>query len=141
MAEIHGTYVYDDSLRPGKSQDGGLSQLLFDGHGNLTDHAVFFPDADNDDAIEPSDGLTPEEYGQAAAIAIGAGVVVVAGVVKAAPHVKAWWLDTVMPRFRKLSRTKPTREIEEPLGPVDDSRSVDAASDQIEERVSSDQTE
>ncbi|MGO2188161.1 MAG: hypothetical protein ACTH4Y_07930 [Microbacterium gubbeenense] len=42
MAKIYGYFEYDDSLTPGHSDDGGLSQLLFNSEGKLSDHATFY---------------------------------------------------------------------------------------------------
>jgi len=145
MAEVRGKYVYNPALTPGQSEDGGWSQLLFDGDGKLADHAVFIPDEDSEDGNEPpvepdADGASPEEIAQMIGAAIGVAVVVVAGAVLAAPHVKRWWLDTLMPRLRRLGRKGRKRDVVEPLAltaaPADFSRAVEVAVDQAGERMS-----
>ncbi len=146
MAEIRGKYVYDGSLRPGQSEDGGLSQLLFDHDGKLADHAVFIPDEDGDDegdqlvtdAVHAD--LSPEEVAQAIGLIIGVGAVAVAGVLRS-PQVRRWWQDSVMPRFRKLTRGKTGQPADtEPLAltaaPADFARAVELAVDPVRSSMS-----
>ncbi|WP_157236669.1 hypothetical protein [Promicromonospora sukumoe] len=144
MAEIRGKFVYDDALRPGEAAGGGLSQLLFDGSGKLADHAVFIPEASDyayDEYVVGSndDGLSPEEVGEAIGVVIGIAVVVVAGAVRAAPHVKRWWHSSVALRLQRFSRTKQMR-VGEPLAltaaPADFHRAVEDAIDLSGERMS-----
>ena len=44
MAEIRGKYVYDDDFTPGRKNDGGLSQNLYNDEGRVETHATFIPD-------------------------------------------------------------------------------------------------
>lgn len=151
MAEIRGKYVYDDSLRPGQTEDGGLSQLLFDDDGKLADHAVFIPDDDGEQrgsehvAGPDADGPSPDEVAQAIGVAIGVGVAVVAGAVQAAPHVRRWWLDACTPRLKKLGRRRRKQAVIEPLelpaAPADFSRAVEVAVNESGERMSGDEAE
>jgi hypothetical protein len=146
MAEVRGRYVYNPALTPGRSEDGGWSHLLFDGDGRLADHAVFIPDDGSEDGndearVELDAGSpSPEESAQTIGAAIGVAVIVVAGAVLAAPHVKRWWLDALMPRLRRLGRRGRQRAVVEPLAltaaPADFSRAVEVAVDQSGERMS-----
>jgi hypothetical protein len=144
MAEIRGKFVYDDALRPGEAAGGGLSQLLFDANGKLADHAVFVPEDleyEYDEYVVGSndDGPSPEEVGQAIGVVIGIAVIVVAGAVRAAPHVKRWWHQGVARRLQRLSRTRQTGA-GEPLAltaaPADFHRAVEDALDESGERMS-----
>lgn len=148
MAEIRGKYVYDDSLRPGQTEGGGLSQLLFGDDGKLADHAVFIPDddgeqRDSEHVVGPdADGPSPDEVAQAIGVVIGVAVAVVAGAVQAAPHVRRWWRDACTPRLKKLVRKRAVVEpLELPAAPSDFSRAVEVAVNESGERMSGDEAE
>lgn len=134
MAEQHGRFVYDGSLRPGQAQDGGWSHLLFDEDGRLADHAVFIPDDDSEDESESTgaggDESSPDDTAGIVAAAIGVAMAVVA-VTVTAPHIKRWWLGTVAPRLRKLRKGNATPKVVTPLqlsaAPSDFSQAVDEA--------------
>jgi len=105
MAEIHGTFEFPDGLTPRQSKQGGLSQLLSDQDGNLVGHGHFVPD--DDDGVDYSyngsqedDSLTSNEDAEALGAIIGLAIVAIYGAVKAAPHLKRWWLGRVLPRLR-----------------------------------------
>lgn len=146
MAEIHGKYVYDDSLRPGNSEDGGLSQLLFDDEGKLADHAVFIPDdvveqAGDERVPEPDvDPPSLEEILEAIGVTIGVTIAVVDGAMRAAPYVRKWWSDTYASRSKNLGLRRRRRSAAEPpalpAATEDFTRAVDVALDQLGERMS-----
>jgi len=161
MAEIRGKFVYRDDLTPGRSQDGGLSQLLYDDQGHLTDHGTFIPD--DEDAYEfeaepEPESLSPEEMGQAIGALIGVALVVVAGAIQAAPHVKHWWQDEALPRLKNLftkkqnpvptatdlGRSQPAATqmaAITPVAPVDFSKAVDVALEDSRTRMGSEEAQ
>ncbi|MRG58805.1 hypothetical protein GE115_02800 [Agromyces sp. CFH 90414] len=111
MAKIYGYYEYDDSLTPGQSEDGGLSQLLFDCEGKLSDHASFHPsERDDDDSSYESTSSTtesdPDADAQAAALlilaVIGAAVGGYALIRKATPHVQQIINERALPAVRSF---------------------------------------
>lgn len=112
MAKIYGYYEYNDSLTPGQSEDGGLSQLLFDSEGKLSDHATFHPrkrDDDEDytyDATTPPADSDPEADAQAAALLILAVIGAAAGsyvlIRKATPHVQRMINERTLPAVRSF---------------------------------------
>jgi len=153
MAEIRGKFVYRDDLTPGRSQDGGLSQLLHDSQGHLADHGTFIPDDDDEDAYEFAAGpepesLSPEELGQAIGVLIGVALAVVAGAIQATPHVKRWWQDKARPRlklsFAKKQNAVPTAtdlDAIAPITPVDFSKAVDGALEDSRIRMGSEEAQ
>jgi hypothetical protein len=73
MGKIYGYFEYEDSLTPGRSEDGGLSQLLFDSEGKLSDHASFHPeDPEDDDGYSPDSTSPTEDTDSAVDAAAGA---------------------------------------------------------------------
>lgn len=149
MAEIRGKFVYSDDLTPGRSQDGGLSQLLYDDEGRLVDHGTFIPDDEDAYQFAPepeSDSLSPEEAAQAIGVLIGVALAVVAGAVQAAPHAKRWWDEDALPRLRSLFKKKqhlaPTAAdlaSISPVAPADFSKAVDAALEDSRSRMGSEE--
>jgi hypothetical protein len=112
MGKIYGYYEYDQSLTPGRSDDGGLSQLLFDSEGNLSDHASFHP-TDPDDQDEHSYGSPSpkrdsdsEADAEAAALLILAVIGAAAGgyvlIRKATPHVQQMINERALPAVRSF---------------------------------------
>lgn len=107
MVKIHGYYEYDDdSLTPGQAKDGGLSQLLFDSEGKLSDHASFHPaDPDDDeysyDSTSPNSDSDSDADAQAAALLILAVIGAAAGgyvlTRKATPHVQRMISERALP--------------------------------------------
>lgn len=109
MAKIYGYYEYDDSLTPGNSDDGGLSQLLFSSEGKLADHASFHPGERDDEAHDTSsstDDSDPDADAQAAALLIlavlGAAVGGYVIIRKAAPHVQRMINERALPAVRSF---------------------------------------
>ncbi|WP_182064520.1 hypothetical protein [Curtobacterium sp. ME12] len=111
MGKIYGYYEYDDSLTPGRSDDGGLSQLLFDSEGKLSDHASFHPtDPDEDEYSygSPSSNRDSdsEADAQAAALLILAVIGAAAGgyvlIRKATPHVQRMINERTLPAVRSF---------------------------------------
>lgn len=143
MAEMRGRYVYDGSLNPGRTDDGGWSGLLFDDDGKLADHAIFIPDIDVDDEpdSDPHENEHPSELtAQRVAVVTGVAVAAVAATVIAAPRVKRWWLGTVAPRLRRNSRMGEAGVVTTPLeltaSPAEFSNAVDAAVGEPDETMS-----
>lgn len=115
MVKIHGYFEYDDdSLTPGQAKDGGLSQLLFDSEGKLSDHASFHPeDPDHEDDYS-YDSTSPsgesdseaEADAQAAALLILAVIGAAAGgyvlIRKATPHVQRMINERALPAVRSF---------------------------------------
>lgn len=112
MGKIYGYYEYDESLTPGRSEDGGLSQLLFDSEGKLSDHASFHPeDPDEDidynyDATSPTNDSDSDADAQAAALLILAVIGAAAGgyvlIRKATPHVQRMINERALPAVRSF---------------------------------------
>ncbi len=113
MAMIHGRFEYDDSLTPGQSADGGLSQLLFDSEGRLADHATFHPDdcsvsdpAPGEAGAEPSDEEEDAASSALLALAVIAGGAAVAGgciaIRRAAPPVQRFVQEQALPAVRSF---------------------------------------
>lgn len=112
MGKIYGYYEYDESLTPGRSEDGGLSQLLFDSEGKLSDHASFHPEDPDDedeysyDSTSPSGESDSEADAQAAALLILAVIGVAAGgyvlIRKATPHVQRMINERALPAVRSF---------------------------------------
>lgn len=112
MAKIYGYYEYDESLTPGRSEDGGLSQLLFDSEGKLSDHASFHPeDPDDDDeytydSTSPTNDSDSDADAQAAALLILAVIGAAAGgyvlIRRAAPHVQRMINERTLPAVRSF---------------------------------------
>lgn len=105
MAEIHGTFEFPDGLTPRQSKDGGLSQLLSDEEGNLVGHGHFVPDDDGGvdysyNESQDDDSSASNQDAEALGAIIGLAIVAIYGAVKAAPHVKRWWLRRVLPSLR-----------------------------------------
>lgn len=108
MAEIRGKYVYDDDFTPGRKNDGGLSQNLYNDEGRVETHATFIPDDEYE--YEPDSepqGLSDEDRRRAEELGALLGAALVAIAIAAAPHVKRWWLDTAWPGLKKLVARKP----------------------------------
>jgi len=112
MGKIYGYYEYDESLTPGRSEDGGLSQLLFDSEGKLSDHASFHPEDPDDedeysyDSTSPSGESDSEADAQAAALLILAVIGAAAGgyvlIRKATPHVQRMINERALPAVRSF---------------------------------------
>jgi len=113
MVKIHGYYEYDDdSLTPGQAKDGGLSQLLFDSEGKLSDHASFHPEDPDDedensyDSTTRTDDSDAEADTQAAALLILAVIGAAAGgyvlIRKATPHVQRMINERALPAVRSF---------------------------------------
>ncbi|MET4051887.1 hypothetical protein ABID81_001242 [Frigoribacterium sp. PvP054] len=113
MVKIHGYLEYDDgSLTPGQAKDGGLSQLLFDSEGKLSDHASFHPEDPDDeddysyDSTSPSGDSDSDASAQAAALLILAVIGAAAGgyvvVRKATPHVQRLINERALPAVRSF---------------------------------------
>ncbi|QZQ56819.1 hypothetical protein KZI27_08455 [Curtobacterium sp. TC1] len=113
MVKIHGYYEYDDdSLTPGQAKDGGVSQLLFDSEGKLSDHASFHPEDPDDedensyDSTTRTDDSDAEADAQAAALLILAVIGAAAGgyalIRKAAPHVQRMINERALPAVRSF---------------------------------------
>lgn len=115
MVKIHGYFEYDDdSLTPGQAKDGGLSQLLFDSEGKLSDHASFHPEDPDDedegdysyDSTSPSGDSDPDADAQAAALLILAVIGAAAGgyvlIRKATPHVQRMINERALPAVRSF---------------------------------------
>jgi hypothetical protein len=111
MSKIYGYYEYDDSLTPGRSDDGGLSQLLFDSEGKLSDHASFHPTDPNADKCSydspsPNRDSDSEADAQAAALLILAVIGAAAGgyvlIRKAAPQVQRMINERALPAVRSF---------------------------------------
>jgi hypothetical protein len=116
MASIYGRFEYDDdSLTPGKSDDGGLSQLLFDSEGKLVDHATFFPENENDSSEEPTytESSAPgdqDDGGDAGALLVlavlaASTAVAIGGYVavrKAAPHIQRLVNERALPAVKSF---------------------------------------
>lgn len=100
MARERGYFEYPDGLTPGRSKDGGWSQLLYNGDGDLVDHGTFFPEEHEDDA--GGDEATPgsPDWVIPAAIWIAVSAVATVVAVKAAPPVKKWWNEDALPAIR-----------------------------------------
>lgn len=103
MPEIRGTFSYDEGdLTPGRSRNGGFSQLLYDRDGSLVAHATFHPDDEDDERresrFEPATEATSPEDEELDLGVVIALALVVAGVV-AAPRVKQWWINTAAPQL------------------------------------------
>lgn len=157
MAEIRGKFVYPDGLTPGQSQDGGLSQLLYDDQGHLADHGRFVPDDETGYEFEGEpepESPSPEELGEAIGVLIGVALVAVTGAIRAAPHVKRWWQDKVVPRFTRNrnraptagdlgpSQPAPTQTLGiAPVAPADYSKAVDAALEDSRTRMGSEEAQ
>jgi hypothetical protein len=96
MGKFYGYYEYDESLTPGQAKDGGLSQLLFDSEGKLSDHASFHPQGPNDEDNSSYDSTSPngdddsDANAQAAALLVLAVIGAAAGgyvlIREATPH-------------------------------------------------------
>lgn len=113
MVKIHGYFEYDDdSLTPGQAKDGGLSQLLFDSEGKLSDHASFHPEDQDDeddykcDSTSPNSDSDSEADAQAAALLILAVIGAAAGgyvlIRKATPHVQRMINERALPAVRSF---------------------------------------
>lgn len=106
MAKVYGWFEYDDSLTPGQSEDGGLSQLLFNSEGKLADHATFHPDDhDESDGFPADDSSNPNADAEAAALlvlAVLAAAVSYAAIRKAAPHVQRLIKDHALPGVQRF---------------------------------------
>jgi hypothetical protein len=112
VGKIFGYYEYDESLTPGKSEDGGLSQLLFNSEGKLSDHASFHPE-NSDDEDEHSHGSTSptndsdwDADAQAAALLILAVIGAAASgyglIRKATPQVQRMINEQALPAVRSF---------------------------------------
>jgi len=113
MVKIHGYFEYDDdSLTPGQAKDGGLSQLLFDSEGKLSDHASFYPEDPDDeddysyDSTSPTGESDSDADAQAAALLILAVIGAAAGgyvlIRKATPHVQRMINERALPAVRSF---------------------------------------
>ncbi|OAN29060.1 hypothetical protein A4X17_05625 [Plantibacter sp. H53] len=113
MVKIHGYFEYDDdSLTPGQAKDGGLSQLLFDSEGKLSDHASFHPEDPDDedeysyDSTSPNSDSDSDADAQAAALLILAVIGAAAGgyvlIRKAMPHVQRMINERALPAVRSF---------------------------------------
>lgn len=113
MVKIHGYFEYDDdSLTPGQAKDGGLSQLLFDSEGKLSDHASFHPEDPDDedeysyDSTSPSGESDSDADAQAAALLILAVIGAAAGgyvlIRKATPPVQRMINERALPAVRSF---------------------------------------
>lgn len=109
MRRIPGYYEWDDSVgSPGHRDDGSLHQNLYNEDGVLAGHASFFPD---DQLLDDKDehsyentyvtsdyrrkSETTDELAEIVAQLLVAATV--AGIAKAAPHVKKWWQEQARP--------------------------------------------
>ena len=130
MVKIYGYYEYDESLTPGRSEDGGLSQLLFDSEGKLSDHASFHPEDPDDenecryDATSPSDESDSDADAQAAALLILAVIGAAAGgyvlIRKATPHVQRMINERALPAVRSFWKKVRGQESEAEGADVDE---------------------
>jgi hypothetical protein len=112
MSKIYGYYEYDDSLTPGQAKDGGLSQLLFDSEGKLSDHASFLPEDPDDedeysyDSTSPSGDSDSDADAQAVALLILAVIGAAAGgyvlIRKATPQVQRMINERALPAVRSF---------------------------------------
>lgn len=113
MVKIYGYLEYDDdSLTPGQAKDGGLSQLLFDSEGKLSDHASFHPEDPDDedeysyDSTSPSGDSDSDADAEAAALLILAVIGAAAGgyvlIRKATPHVQRMINERALPAVRSF---------------------------------------
>jgi len=112
MGKIYGYYEYDESLTPGRSEDGGLSQLLFDSEGKLSDHASFHPeepggeDEYSYDSSSENGGSDSDADAQAAALLILAVIGAAAGgyvlIRKATPQVQRMINERALPAVRSF---------------------------------------
>jgi hypothetical protein len=112
MGKIYGYYEYDDSLTPGRSEDGGLSQLLFDSEGKLSDHASFHPQDPEDDDGYSYDSTSPTGDTDSA-VDTAAGALLTLAVIgaaaggyvlirKATPHVQRIVNERALPAVRSF---------------------------------------
>ncbi|PZE68760.1 hypothetical protein [Curtobacterium sp. MCBD17_021] len=108
MGKIYGYYEYDESLTPGRSADGGLSQLLFDNEGKLSDHASFHPEDPDDDEDYRYHATLPTNDTESAALLILAVIGAAAGayilVRKASPQVQRMLTERALPAVRSVWR-------------------------------------
>lgn len=85
---------------------GGSSPLARDdGTNSLDTHATLGPRVEDDD--EDDEG--PEAL--RLALALGAGVLLGIGAIKAAPRVKEWWLDLRARRSKRVAVSEPVEEV------------------------------
>ena len=131
MERIYGYYEWDETVgNPGHRNDGSLHQNLYNEDRVLSGHARFVPDEDRlnpadeysyENTFVTSDYRRESEESNELAEAIGGLLVAVtvAGIVKAAPHVKQWWQETARPavnrqakRIRNIGRKKKSDEPE-----------------------------
>lgn len=131
MGRIYGYYEWDETVgNPGHRDDGSLHQNLYNEDRVLSGHARFVPDEDRlnsadeysyENTFVTSDYRRESEESNELAEAIGELLVavMVAGIVKAAPHVKQWWQETARPavnrqakRIRNIGRKKKSDEPE-----------------------------
>ena len=157
MAEIRGKYVYDDDFTPGQRADGGLSQNLYDpAGGHVKGHATFIPDDESDYSdeqdYEPS-GLSDEDRRRAEELGELIAAALVAIAIAAAPHVKAWWLDTAWPGIKRLFNKESTLVSSATLSPAlaltelaeaepaDVSKAIESAIDDSRTRMSTDEAQ
>lgn len=113
MVKIRGYFEYhDESLTPGAARDGGLSQLLFNSEGKLSDHASFHPEDPDDedeysyDSTSPNGESDADAGAQAAAFLILAVMGAAAGgyvlIRKATPHVQRMINERALPAVRSF---------------------------------------
>ncbi|CRH60340.1 Uncharacterised protein [Chlamydia trachomatis] len=131
MGRIYGYYEWDETVgNPGHRDDGSLHQNLYNEDRVLSGHARFVPDEDRlnsadeysyENTFVTSDYRRESEESNELAEAISALLVAVtvAGIAKAAPHVKQWWQETARPavnrqvkRIRNIGRKKKFDESE-----------------------------
>lgn len=131
MGRIYGYYEWDETVgNPGHRNDGSLHQNLYNEDRVLSGHAHFVPDEDRlnpadeysyENTFDTSDYRRESEASNELAEAIAELLVAVtlAGIAKAAPHVKQWWQETARPavnrqakRIRSIGRKKKSDEPE-----------------------------
>ncbi|MGV0448373.1 hypothetical protein [Corynebacterium sanguinis] len=116
MGRIPGYYEWDDDdLTPGRKQEGGLHQNLYDAEGNLKGSARFVPtDGEGPETVNVTQNVyvpiekrrrsqEQEEREEAIGELLLSGAVV--DLVKAKPHVEKWWRNTFRP-FVSAQRSK-----------------------------------
>lgn len=134
MGRIHGYFEWDESVGdPGRRDDGSLHQNLYNEDRVLAGHARFVPDddrLDEDDEYSYVNTFVTSDYRRdseetdelSEAVYALLGVLALAGIAKAAPHVKRWWQEQARPavsrqakKIRTIGRKKkPVPEVLEP---------------------------
>ncbi|MDR6938473.1 hypothetical protein [Arcanobacterium hippocoleae] len=116
MGRIYGYYEWDETVgNPGHRIDGSLHQNLYNEDRVLSGHARFVPDEDRlnpadeysyENTFVTSDHRRESEESNELAEVIGELIVAVtvAGIAKAAPHVKQWWQETARPAVNRQAK-------------------------------------